>query len=244
MALNLVCAVLDRGPSDLSEMAVLLAIADSADKDTGEAWPSQATIAQRARQTDRSVRNVIGRLVAAGWLSVEERRRPNGSRRSSLYTVNLAKLGEARAKPAPEPAGKGKGNRNGVPVATGTTFRGVPERGSGHAPEPRSALEPSQKKEPCAAVDDRRAAGRSASPRQAAARPVERSGQVRGVAVAAGAASQVSADLARMTAYERSMLLQGRDTFVAGVGVKAGSPLFEALRQAARGASAEKRGAA
>ena len=36
MAMNLVCAVLDRGPADLAEMAVLLAIADSADKDTGE----------------------------------------------------------------------------------------------------------------------------------------------------------------------------------------------------------------
>ena len=35
MALNLVCAVLDRGPADLSEMAVLLAIADSADRIRG-----------------------------------------------------------------------------------------------------------------------------------------------------------------------------------------------------------------
>ena len=96
MALNLVCAVLDRGPQDLAEMAVLLAIADSADKDSGEAWPSQVTIARRARQTDRGVRNVLARLRDAGWLTWEPRQRSNGSRATNVYTLNLAKLGEAR----------------------------------------------------------------------------------------------------------------------------------------------------
>lgn len=151
MALNLVCAVLDRGPEDLAEMAVLLAIADSADKDTGEAWPSQATIARRARQSDRNVRNVIGRLVAAGWLSVEDRRRPNGSRASSLYVVNLAMLGEDRRVERVDADRRRAGSkRNHVPVASGTTFRGVAEARSGYAPEPRSALEPSHNIEPCA----------------------------------------------------------------------------------------------
>jgi hypothetical protein len=152
MALNLVCAVLDRGPKDLAEMAVLLAIADSADKDTGEAWPSQVTIARRARQSDRNVRNVIGRLVAAGWLTVEERRRSNGSRASSLYVVNLAMLGEDRRVERVDADKRRVGSkRNDVPVASGTSFRGVPEVRSGHAPEPRSALEPSHNIEPCAA---------------------------------------------------------------------------------------------
>ena len=78
MAINLMVAVLDRGPSDLAEMAVLLAIADSADRDTGEAWPSQRTIARRARQSDRNVRNVLDRLRAGGWLTWEARKRDNG----------------------------------------------------------------------------------------------------------------------------------------------------------------------
>lgn len=143
MALNLVCAVLERGPSDLAETLVLLAIADSADKDSGEAWPSQATIARRARQTDRSVRNVLARLWRDGWLTWEERKRANGSRASNVYTLNLAKLGEARE-------GGAAATRNHVPGGSGTTFRGAPEPRSGHAPEPRSALEPSHKIEPSA----------------------------------------------------------------------------------------------
>ena len=163
MALNLVCAVLDRGPDDLAEMAVLLALADGADKESGETWPSQATIARRSRQTDRSVRNVLERLRAGGWLTWEPRLRPNGSRASNCYTLNLEKLGEARAvSPAKAAAAvpvkaaaalpvrasrsepRSGGGRNHVPPR--------PEPRSGYAPEPRSGLEPSQKKEPCEAV--------------------------------------------------------------------------------------------
>lgn len=132
MAINLMCAVLDRGPADLAEMAVLLAIADSADKDTGEAWPAQKTIARRARQSDRSVRNVLRRLQAAGWITWEKRLRANGSQASNVYTIELAKLGETPRNGVPAP-------RNDVPPP--------PERGSTHAPERGSALEPSQKKE-------------------------------------------------------------------------------------------------
>lgn len=98
MALNLVCAVLDRGPSDLAEMVVLLAIADSADKDSGEAWPSLPTVAARARQSVRSVHNVLARLRDGGWLTWENRVRPNGSKTSNVYTVNLERLGEASNK--------------------------------------------------------------------------------------------------------------------------------------------------
>ena len=132
MAMNLVCAVLDRGPADLAEMAVLLAIADSADKDTGEAWPAQKTLARRSRQTDRSVRNVLARLRAAGWLTWEKRLRANGSQASNVYTLDLAKLGETPRNGVPTP-------RNDVPPP--------PEHVSAHAPEHGSALEPSQKKE-------------------------------------------------------------------------------------------------
>lgn len=174
MALNLVCAVLDRGPQDLAEMAVLLAIADSADKDSGEAWPSQATIARRARQTERSVRNVLARLRDAGWLTWAPRQRGNGSRASNVYSLNLAMLGEARERGACSSAARNPvpgTSRNSVPGGSGTPFRGASEPRSGHAPEPRSALEPSQNKEPCATVEKRRAAVRSALPPDGASRP-------------------------------------------------------------------------
>ena len=105
MALNLVCAVLDRGPSDPMCKLALLAIADSADKDTGEAWPSLATISARACVTPRRLRDILKRLRADGWLTWQHRQRPNGSQASSLYTVNLHKLGEApRSRATENPA--------------------------------------------------------------------------------------------------------------------------------------------
>lgn len=178
MALNLVCAVLDRGPADLAEMAVLLALADGADKESGETWPSQATIARRSRQTDRSVRNVLERLRAGGWLTWEPRLRANGSRASNVYTLNLEKLGEARgasaakgaavspdrvAAAAPVRGGRSEprsgGYRNSVPPP--------PEPVSGYAPEPGSALETSHNIEPClplvSPVDKRADAARRAA---------------------------------------------------------------------------------
>lgn len=98
MAISLICAVLDRGPADLAEMAVLLAIADSADKDIGEAWPSLSTVAARSRQSVRSVHNVLARLRAGGWLTWENRLRPNGSKTSNVYTISLERLGETSNK--------------------------------------------------------------------------------------------------------------------------------------------------
>lgn len=199
MALNLMCAVLDRGPVDLAEMAVLLAIADSADKDTGEAWPSQARIAARARQTDRSVRNVVERLRRGGWLTWEKRLRANGSQASNVYTINLAKLGETPRNVVPPP-------RNVVPPP--------PERGSAHAPERGSTLEPSHHLEPCA--DD---AERVQKP------PVRPAMRGAGLPVAS---------LLGLSSFQRSRILSGQSLVVDGVPVKPGSPYMDALRQALR----------
>lgn len=222
MALNLVVAVLDRGPADLHEMAVLLAIADSADKDTGEAWPSQATMARRARQSDRSVRNIIKRLLDDGWLlSVERQVRPNGSHRSSLYTMNLAKLGEGRAggSDASDQGGASQHGaasvrkaacpsaRNGVPPPPGTGFRPPPERGSTHAPERGSGLDPSHHLEP-----SRAGAGE---------------GAVDGERVALLAAS--------LTAFQASRVLAGQSVRAGGRLFKPGDPLTDAVRSVLRG---------
>lgn len=218
MALNLVCAVLDRGPSDLAEMAVLLAIADSADKDSGEAWPSQSTIARRARQTDRSVRNVLRRLVDGGWLSIEPRKRPNGSATSNLYTVNLDKLGERlEASTA----------RNHVPGGSGTTFRAGSEPRSTHAPEPCSAPEPSHKKEPS------RQGRQAAAPRA----PASRAPVARPMGGGSGLASGLSQ-------FQLARLLSGQSILIDGKPCLPGSATFESLRQAARAQDAMKRGAA
>ena len=180
MAINLMVAVLDRGPSDLAEMAVLLAIADSADRDTGEAWPSQRTIARRARQSDRNVRNVLDRLRAGGWLTWEARKRDNGSQASNVYSLNLEQLGEA-------------------------------PRGATTPPERASGLEPSHKKEPCAA--------------KPAVRPPRRLPPVGG-----GAAL----DLAKLSKWQLTQLREGKALVIEGRSLRADDPEVAALRSALR----------
>lgn len=154
MAINLMCAVLERGPDDLCEMAVMLALADGADKDSGETWPSHKTIARRARQTDRSVRNVLKRLRDGGWVTWEKRLRGNGSQASNVYILDLEKLGETprqqiRKTPVTS-GGKGDELRSAPPEPRSAPPRNPvpppPEPRSAHAPEPCSALEPSQNK--------------------------------------------------------------------------------------------------
>lgn len=136
MALNLIVAALERGPASPTEALVLIAICDSADKVSGEAWPSLRSLAQAARVAPRSVRRIITRLVADGWVTVESRSRPNGSQASNLYTVNLAQLGELRTPP------------DSVSPSPRTQVPPPPDSVSPSAPDSVSPLEPSHKKEP------------------------------------------------------------------------------------------------
>ena len=217
MALNLVCAVLDRGPADLAEMAVLLAIADSADKDTGEAWPSQKTVALRSRQSDRNVRNVLERLRTGGWLTWEKRLRANGSQASNLYIVDLERLGEGRRSASPPPERASAPPRKLVPPP--------PERASGHGVERASALEPSHKKEPYQVA--LRSAVRQTS-------PVPAKGQA--------AIAFVALNVADLSAFDRSRVRSDQSLMVGGVVVLPGSPLMSSLRQALRAQDAGEQG--
>lgn len=80
----------DLNPQDT---LILLAIADNADTQTGEAWPRVEWIAQHARCSVRTVQYRLRRLVAAGYLNIQVRAGggPNwqGERRyrPNLYTV-------------------------------------------------------------------------------------------------------------------------------------------------------------
>lgn len=213
MAMNIVAAVLDRGPQDLAEMAVLLAIADSADKDTGEAWPSHRTIAQRARQTDRSVRNVLNRLRDAGWLTWAPRKRENGSATSNVYTLDLGKLGEAPRNHVP-----GTG-RNDVPTPP------EPRSGQGrnHVPgTPRNHV-------PAQNLPRRNQGARASREAQSAAPP--RSPQGSG-----GAAQrpETGAGAQPLTPWQRTCLREEKPFVVAGELVKPGTEAFDRLQAEAR----------
>lgn len=65
---------------------VLLAIADAADDDGGNAWPSVATLARKTRVDPRTVQRAVRRLVAVGELTM----RPNAGRNGvNVYRVTM-----------------------------------------------------------------------------------------------------------------------------------------------------------
>ncbi|AEH08772.1 hypothetical protein FsymDg_1287 [Candidatus Protofrankia datiscae] len=73
-------------PTAGNERLVLLAIADTADDDGGNAWPSVATLAHKTRLAPRTVQRVIRRLVAGGHLLVETAAGRGGANRYTVVT--------------------------------------------------------------------------------------------------------------------------------------------------------------
>lgn len=73
----------ESGPKNKTQLLVLLALADFAN-DEGHCWPSMATIAKKARLTDRGARKVVRQLEADGWLEV---RIGAGRHHCNVYTV-------------------------------------------------------------------------------------------------------------------------------------------------------------
>ena len=73
---------------DSGAKLVLLAICHHADA-KGEAFPSYARINELTGIAKRTITRKISLLVELGLLNAEERTRPNGSRTSTLYRVDI-----------------------------------------------------------------------------------------------------------------------------------------------------------
>ncbi|WP_194948358.1 helix-turn-helix domain-containing protein [Actinomyces trachealis] len=71
----------------MAESFILVSLVDQANDD-GYCWPSQATLAARSRQSERSVRRNLARLEEYGLIKVV-RRSTQGGRRSNLYWLNV-----------------------------------------------------------------------------------------------------------------------------------------------------------
>ena len=84
--------------------AVLLVLADYADEE-GTCWPSQARIAAECELTDRSVRDQLTKLEAAGLITRSTKRRPDGTQDNSRFRLALDRRNEVPA------------DRNVVPVS-------------------------------------------------------------------------------------------------------------------------------
>lgn len=86
--------VWDHSPTTGSDRLVLLAIADSADHDGTNAWPSVATIGKKTRLSEATVHRCIGRLKKDGAITVEPQAGGTAAmradRRPNLYGVVMA----------------------------------------------------------------------------------------------------------------------------------------------------------
>ena len=78
------------------EKMVLLVIADHANDEGTEAWPSQATIAKKASVSIRTVQRSVNNLVKEGYLRMEKHRGGSATcredRRPHRYTIRISKL--------------------------------------------------------------------------------------------------------------------------------------------------------
>ena len=84
MSIRTMSAVWESDITDRGELLVLLALADFSN-DAGECWPAVASIARKARMDERSVRRILRKLEAAGWLTSDI---GGGRHGCSRYTIN------------------------------------------------------------------------------------------------------------------------------------------------------------
>jgi hypothetical protein len=87
MSLRAWRAVLDHSRHEGDELLLLLVIADSIDRDTGEAFPSISYLARRARMGRRKIFKVLQRLRVGGELLVTSGK-GGGCRQANRYSLN------------------------------------------------------------------------------------------------------------------------------------------------------------
>lgn len=88
-------------PRGGSELLVLLAMADYADKEGGSVFPSVATVARKARLSEAQARRIIRRLVAERWVRLVVASIGGSKTATNQYEINLSKLAEPLAPVIP-----------------------------------------------------------------------------------------------------------------------------------------------
>lgn len=87
MSIKVMSWVWDNSPYDGKALLVHLALADFAN-DSGECWPSQTTLARKARCTDRHVRDVIRMMQTDGYIEIVKESDGVSSHRYKLEARN------------------------------------------------------------------------------------------------------------------------------------------------------------
>lgn len=84
------------GELSSSQRIVLLAICDYANAQTGQCWPSHATLARLTGLSPRTVQKAVRELHRThGLIERTPRRNENGGRSSDLITLRIAKAGDS-----------------------------------------------------------------------------------------------------------------------------------------------------
>lgn len=84
MSIRMMNDVWKYAPAKGSELLLLLAIADFADDDGGNAWPSMATLAKKTRLGERNVRYIVKELEDRGILEVKYNKGRNNTNRYQI----------------------------------------------------------------------------------------------------------------------------------------------------------------
>lgn len=124
MSIKVMNAVWAYADCKSSELLVLLALADFSDDNGENAYPSMATLAKKARLSDKQVRRVVQTLVELKLLEiVEEGGWKHGRNRSNSYRIRLENIGTPKLGVLP-PAGEGYSHprENGTPTDGGTVL--------------------------------------------------------------------------------------------------------------------------
>lgn len=181
MSVQALAWVLENSRATHGARLVLIAIANHANKDGEDAWPSVRTLAREARLSERQVQYAIRKLEKLGELTIFEGRGPKGCNRYAITPITKSGFWPDRSPPGSAPRGCKICGGKGCNICT----RGVQSGASGGAKSDkkhvadctRTVLEPS--KNP---GDDRRPVDKS----QADAAPATRDPGARARSLFAG----------------------------------------------------------
>src|SRR5688572_11776527 len=117
-------------------LLIMLAIADHANEE-GEAWPSQKSLASKARLDPRQVRRVEESLYKDDYLAVEDKPVNGKVRRVyQLFPKDEDKMSADKMSPPDKPADKMSARREGKKSAGKRTY----SHGSGHFGIPQADI--------------------------------------------------------------------------------------------------------
>lgn len=126
MSVRAISWVWEHSSASGNDRLVLLAIADSAEHDGSNAWPSVRTIARKCLLSERTVQRAIRALVASGELIVEEQEGGGRFTASNRRPNRYALTGVAERHPKTEEAPVGvTGQPTGVTDVQGKQAPGV-----------------------------------------------------------------------------------------------------------------------